>query len=249
MSTPIRWPAWSSRPSLTGDLRDAHRHADPAHARRHAPDADARDLDSARGMRRTARTRSPAATTDCRSRWSRCSACSVSICGARPRTSIRWSCCSSGFSIALEHGAFAVRPLARRYPPEPGAHAGDRHAGVVAAGRVYAISAAMAGTAGALSAQTTRFVGLEHARHVLISGIAVVMLVLGGTQRLYGAFSARRSTSWSRTIAAKINPVLLDVRHRWPAHGDRAVPGRRPDGSAGHRAAKCPSVVADGQTP
>lgn len=70
---------------------------------------------------------------------------------------------------------------------------------------IYAISGAMAGTAGALSAQTTRFVGLN-TLHVLISGIAVVMLVLGGTKRLYGAFLGAAIYVVVQDIAAKVNP-------------------------------------------
>jgi branched-chain amino acid transport system permease protein len=70
---------------------------------------------------------------------------------------------------------------------------------------VYAISGAMAGTAGALSAQTTRFVGLN-TLHVLISGIAVVMLVLGGTKRLYGAFLGAAIYVVVQDFAAKVNP-------------------------------------------
>ena len=70
---------------------------------------------------------------------------------------------------------------------------------------IYALSGAMAGTAGALSAQTTRFVGLN-TLHVLISGIAVVMLVLGGTKRLYGAFIGAAIYVVVQDVAAKINP-------------------------------------------
>ena len=70
---------------------------------------------------------------------------------------------------------------------------------------VYAISGAMAGTAGALSAQTTRFVGLN-TLSVLISGIAVVMLVLGGTKRLYGAFIGAAIYVVVQDFAAKVNP-------------------------------------------
>ncbi len=70
---------------------------------------------------------------------------------------------------------------------------------------IYTISGAMAGTAGALSAQTTRFVGLN-TLHVLISGIAVVMLVLGGTKRLYGAFIGATIYVLVQDIAAKVNP-------------------------------------------
>jgi branched-chain amino acid transport system permease protein len=51
---------------------------------------------------------------------------------------------------------------------------------------MYTLSAAMAGSAGALYAQTTRVVGLN-VLTLLVSGIVVVMLVLGGERRLYGA--------------------------------------------------------------
>ncbi len=70
---------------------------------------------------------------------------------------------------------------------------------------VYAISAAMAGTAGALSAQTTRFVGLN-TLGVLVSGTALVMLVLGGTRRLYGAFVGATVYVIVQDYAAKVNP-------------------------------------------
>lgn len=49
------------------------------------------------------------------------------------------------------------------------------------------ISAALAGVAGGLSAQTTAFVGLEAASFERSASV-LVMLVLGGTGRLYGAF-------------------------------------------------------------
>jgi branched-chain amino acid transport system permease protein len=51
----------------------------------------------------------------------------------------------------------------------------------------YAISAALAGVAGALLTQTTQFVGLSVVSFEL-SGEILVMLVLGGVGRVYGAF-------------------------------------------------------------
>jgi branched-chain amino acid transport system permease protein len=51
----------------------------------------------------------------------------------------------------------------------------------------YTISAALAGVAGALLAQTTQFVGLSTLGFER-SGSIVIMLVLGGAGRLYGAF-------------------------------------------------------------
>jgi branched-chain amino acid transport system permease protein len=51
----------------------------------------------------------------------------------------------------------------------------------------YAISAALAGLAGALLTQTTQFVGLRVLAFEL-SGELMVMLILGGIGRIYGAF-------------------------------------------------------------
>lgn len=52
---------------------------------------------------------------------------------------------------------------------------------------LYTISAAIAGVAGGLSAQINRIVGLD-ALSFTLSANVVVMLALGGTGRLYGAF-------------------------------------------------------------
>jgi branched-chain amino acid transport system permease protein len=70
---------------------------------------------------------------------------------------------------------------------------------------VYTLSAAMAGSAGALSAQTTKFVGLN-TLGIFLSGIVAVMLVLGGTRRLYGAFLGAAIYVVVQDQAAKINP-------------------------------------------
>jgi branched-chain amino acid transport system permease protein len=51
----------------------------------------------------------------------------------------------------------------------------------------YTISAALAGLAGALLTQTTQFVGLKVLGFEL-SGELMVMLILGGVGRIYGAF-------------------------------------------------------------
>jgi branched-chain amino acid transport system permease protein len=52
---------------------------------------------------------------------------------------------------------------------------------------LYALSAALAGVAGGLSAQVTRIVSVDSLGFVL-SGNVLIMLVLGGVGRLYGAF-------------------------------------------------------------
>jgi branched-chain amino acid transport system permease protein len=53
--------------------------------------------------------------------------------------------------------------------------------------QAYALSCSLAGVAGALLTQTTQFVGISVLGFEL-SGEALVMLVLGGVGRLYGAF-------------------------------------------------------------
>jgi branched-chain amino acid transport system permease protein len=71
---------------------------------------------------------------------------------------------------------------------------------------MYAISAAIAGVAGALTAQITDLVGLDSLGFIL-SGNALIMLVLGGTGRLYGAvFGAIVFVVFSDRAAA-IDPV------------------------------------------
>jgi branched-chain amino acid transport system permease protein len=52
---------------------------------------------------------------------------------------------------------------------------------------IYTVSAAMAGVSGALFAQTAQFVGLDVLSFER-SGIILIMLILGGVGRLYGAF-------------------------------------------------------------
>lgn len=69
----------------------------------------------------------------------------------------------------------------------------------------YTLSAAMAGTAGALSAQTTRFVGLP-VLEIFLSGIVAVMLVLGGTKRIWGAFVGATVYVLAQDFFAKISP-------------------------------------------
>lgn len=70
---------------------------------------------------------------------------------------------------------------------------------------VYSLSAAMAGTAGALKAQTNQFVGID-SLDLLISGTALVMLILGGTRRLYGAFIGAAFYVVVQDLAAEFDP-------------------------------------------
>lgn len=71
---------------------------------------------------------------------------------------------------------------------------------------VYTIGGAIAGLGGALSAQTTSVVGLDSLSFTL-SAEALVMLVLGGTGRLYGALVGTVIFMGVHHIAANIDPA------------------------------------------
>ena len=75
---------------------------------------------------------------------------------------------------------------------------------------IYTISAAMAGSAGALQAHATRFVGLP-VLSLLTSGIVAVMLVVGGTKRIYGAFVGAAFYYVLQDVSSKINPHLSEM--------------------------------------
>ncbi|HTY69530.1 MAG TPA: branched-chain amino acid ABC transporter permease [Alphaproteobacteria bacterium] len=74
---------------------------------------------------------------------------------------------------------------------------------------VYTISAAIAGIAGALLAQTTQFVGLT----VLTferSGEIVIMLIFGGIGRLYGAFVGATLYMIAQDQLSEIDPIFWE---------------------------------------
>ena len=74
---------------------------------------------------------------------------------------------------------------------------------------IYTISAAMAGSAGALSAHATRFVGLS-VLDLLTSGTVTVALILGGTRRLYGGFIGATIYLVVQDYSAKISPFFWE---------------------------------------
>jgi branched-chain amino acid transport system permease protein len=69
----------------------------------------------------------------------------------------------------------------------------------------YTVSATLAGIAGALLTQTTQFVGLSVVAFEL-SGELLVMLVLGGVRRIYGAFIGPLVFIVARDYLAKQSP-------------------------------------------
>lgn len=71
--------------------------------------------------------------------------------------------------------------------------------------RVYIIAAVMAGIAGALLAQTTEFVALDVLSFER-SGDVMIMLILGGTGRLYGAFVGAPLYMILQDQLAKLSP-------------------------------------------
>jgi branched-chain amino acid transport system permease protein len=72
---------------------------------------------------------------------------------------------------------------------------------------IYTISAALAGIAGALLAQTTQFVGLT-VFGFQRSGEILIMLVFGGIGRLYGAFVGASLYMIAQDQLAKLDPVF-----------------------------------------
>ncbi|TAK47833.1 MAG: branched-chain amino acid ABC transporter permease [Xanthobacteraceae bacterium] len=70
----------------------------------------------------------------------------------------------------------------------------------------YVISAALAGLAGALQAQTTQFVAL-HSLSFELSGNILIMLILGGSGRLYGAFVGVPAFMFAQDLLAKQDPA------------------------------------------
>ena len=71
---------------------------------------------------------------------------------------------------------------------------------------IYTISAGFAGTAGALIAQTTQFVGLGFLG-LERSGTVLIMLIIGGVGRLYGAFIGVPLYMIAQDQFAEIEPV------------------------------------------
>lgn len=72
---------------------------------------------------------------------------------------------------------------------------------------VYTLAAALAGVAGALSAQSTGFVGLE-ALGFERSASVLIMLVLGGAGRLYGAFLGSAAFLLLRHLLSEHSPAF-----------------------------------------
>jgi branched-chain amino acid transport system permease protein len=91
---------------------------------------------------------------------------------------------------------------------------------------LYAISAAVAGIAGGLSAQVTKLVGLDSLAFSL-SGNVLVMLILGGTGSLYGAFLGATAFVVLSDRAAAVSPfhwlfalgILLILAVRYAPQG------------------------------
>ena len=110
------------------------------------------------------------------------------------------------FSGGAGAGQIAVRPCAPRRAREHAAHDHARRADRARRVAVFAISAAMAGAAGALLTQTTQFVSpatLSFQR----SADVLVILIIGGTGRLYGGFIGAIVFLFMRDWLAAISPV------------------------------------------
>lgn len=101
---------------------------------------------------------------------------------------------NSSFGLALR----GVRENVKRMPAIGSDHKSHLR-------KIYTISAAMAGLAGALMAQTTNVVALE-VLSFQRSADVVVMLILGGTGRLYGAILGALIYFMARDQLAGLNP-------------------------------------------
>lgn len=102
---------------------------------------------------------------------------------------------NSPFGLSL----VGIREGARRMP----AIGADVNTRLVA---VYTIGAAVAGIAGGLLAQTTQFVGLDSLSFAR-SAELLIMLVLGGTGRLYGALIGALVFMLAQDTLAGLNPA------------------------------------------
>jgi branched-chain amino acid transport system permease protein len=71
---------------------------------------------------------------------------------------------------------------------------------------IYVISSALAGLAGALQAQATQFVAL-YSLSFELSGNVLIMLILGGSGRLYGAFVGVPAFMFAQDLLAKQDPA------------------------------------------
>ena len=117
---------------------------------------------------------------------------------------------NSSFGLALR----GIRENVRRMP----AIGSDYRAHLR---KIYTISAAMAGVAGALLTQTTETVSLDTLSFQRSADV-VVMLILGGTGRLYGAHRRRDHLHAGARPARRHEPAILVFLDRAPADGRRA---------------------------
>ena len=95
---------------------------------------------------------------------------------------------------------------------------------------VFTVSAAMAGVAGALLAQTTQFVGIDSLGFPR-SAELLIMLVLGGVGRLYGAMIGAAVFMIAQRLPVGPQPGVLGILDRHAADRRRAVRARRHHGS------------------
>jgi branched-chain amino acid transport system permease protein len=105
----------------------------------------------------------------------------------------------SPFGLSLQ----AIREGVRRMPAL-GAPVGRRLSAV------FTVSAGLAGIAGGLLAQTTQFVG-QDALEFQRSAAVLIMLALGGTGRLYGAFLGAGLYMLMQDYLARQNPVYWQL--------------------------------------
>ena len=135
--------------------------------------------------------------------------------GVRAR---RGASCNSPFGLSLR----GIREGGKRMPAIGAPVAARLRA-------IFTIGAAVAGIAGALLAQTTQFVGIDTLGFPR-SAELLIMLVLGGTGRLYGGLVGAAIFMIAQDYLSGINPGVLAVLDRLLPGRHRAVRARRHPG-------------------
>ena len=137
--------------------------------------------------------------------WARCSAASTSTSKAAPPRCMHWWC---WWPRCTWRAGWSIHPSAWRCAASTRTEPAWRRWGTPVFARLlamYTMAGALAGAAGALSAQTNAIVGLDSLGFA-VSAEALVMLILGGAGRLTGALVGAAVFTLLHHTAASINP-------------------------------------------
>ena len=175
----------------------------------------------------------PAAPTGCRAwRSARCSATSTSTSTAAPPTPTAWSTLFVLFLLArrIVHSPFGLSLMAiRRNPLRASALGVPIRPRLIA---VYTLSAAYAGAAGALLAQTTAYVSLEMLEFQRSADV-LLTLIIGGTGWLYGGIAGAIVFKILQDVLSSSAPQFWMF---WMGHVPRGPRAGRPRAADARRA-------------